>query len=465
MRPSYPTNNIDGGGGANTVSYVDSNAGVEVNLRTGVGTGGDAEGDTLTHIRNIIGSLHNDIFGSDANPNNINGNGGTNTISYVDSPAAVNVNLQTGVNTGGDAEGDTLNNINNVIGSNHPDTITSHHNGGTIRSMEGDDTIYTGSGPDIIDGGPGMNTVDYSNTIRGVTVDLDNNLFQRGANGDRLSNITKIIGSPFDDRLVASANGDSILDGAAGRDVLVSSGKPAHFIGGPDSDTYIISSKVIDTTTNTVTIEDYDTHDTNEKIDVSLFTEINQFNNIIINQEGSNVRVTLNPHHNVLLKNTNIADLAESDFILRTSDNQVTVNNEVNVDNGGGWSTLEIALACSEPLTGFLVFAWTKRAWIKKKLGFGKKEENQDKVNNKDLDTSQNQEMKVIEKVVTTTVFPAPTFMPLPTADMTMFIRTSAQQPDDFFNHSTTLIDFGHNEGDIVVDMDLYGNENITQNY
>jgi hypothetical protein len=47
---------LDGGTGVDTVIYGDSNVGVGVNLATGYGYGGTAEGDTLIGIENVLGS-------------------------------------------------------------------------------------------------------------------------------------------------------------------------------------------------------------------------------------------------------------------------------------------------------------------------------------------------------------------------------------------------------------------------
>ena len=66
---------IGGVGGVNTAGYTQSAVGVTVDLIAGTGTGGDAQGDTLTNIQNVIGSTHNDTFVSSTAANNINGGG------------------------------------------------------------------------------------------------------------------------------------------------------------------------------------------------------------------------------------------------------------------------------------------------------------------------------------------------------------------------------------------------------
>ncbi len=47
---------LDGGAGADTASYHTSSTGVVVSLATGIGSGGEAEGDTLSGIENLSGS-------------------------------------------------------------------------------------------------------------------------------------------------------------------------------------------------------------------------------------------------------------------------------------------------------------------------------------------------------------------------------------------------------------------------
>src|SRR2546430_3568991 len=53
---------LDGGAGTDTATYVASAAGVNVSLSTGVGHGGDAEGDTLVNVENLTGSNLNDVI-------------------------------------------------------------------------------------------------------------------------------------------------------------------------------------------------------------------------------------------------------------------------------------------------------------------------------------------------------------------------------------------------------------------
>ena len=64
---------VDGGAGIDTASYAVSNAGVSVSLMTGLGSGGDAEGDTLIRIENLTGSAFNDTLEGDSGTNVLDG--------------------------------------------------------------------------------------------------------------------------------------------------------------------------------------------------------------------------------------------------------------------------------------------------------------------------------------------------------------------------------------------------------
>ena len=55
-------------------------AGVNVSLATGVGSGGDAEGDTLANIENLTGSGQNDTLEGDGGNNLLAGGAGTDTV-------------------------------------------------------------------------------------------------------------------------------------------------------------------------------------------------------------------------------------------------------------------------------------------------------------------------------------------------------------------------------------------------
>jgi Ca2+-binding RTX toxin-like protein len=237
---------LSGGNGVDSVEYTGS-AAVSVNLLTGTGTGGDAQGDTLSGIENLFGTLFADTFTGDAGANilaggdgddmllggggadQLRGGNGVDTASYAGSATAVQVDLSAGTGTGGDAQGDTLTNIENLIGSVVNDTLIGNTGANDLRGDLGDDVIRGGVGADRIGGGAGVDTADYSTSSAGVTIDLAAGTGTGGdAQGDTLFGIENVTGSALVDKLLGDgfANalnggaGDDVLRGGAGGDVL-----------------------------------------------------------------------------------------------------------------------------------------------------------------------------------------------------------------------------------------------------
>jgi Ca2+-binding RTX toxin-like protein len=71
---------LNGGDGIDTANYGDSPVGVIVNLATGHGLGGTAEGDTLVNIENITGSLFDDFLYGNYKSNVLSGGSGNDSL-------------------------------------------------------------------------------------------------------------------------------------------------------------------------------------------------------------------------------------------------------------------------------------------------------------------------------------------------------------------------------------------------
>jgi Ca2+-binding RTX toxin-like protein len=213
---------LDGGAGFDTLDYSASAQGVTVRLWQGpANSQGDARGDVISNFEAVIGSAFADILVGTLGDNVLEGGagadilkgfGGVDTASYAGSASGVTVNLATGVYSGGDAQGDTLADIDGLIGSAFADVLTGD---------AGDNVMAGGAGADVMDGGAGFDTLDYSASAEGVTVRLWQGFTSsRGdAWGDLVSNFEAIIGSAFADVLVGSL-GDDVLEGGAAADLL-----------------------------------------------------------------------------------------------------------------------------------------------------------------------------------------------------------------------------------------------------
>jgi glucose/arabinose dehydrogenase len=162
----------------------------------------------------LFGGSGDDTLEGGQGADTLMGGKGSDFASYAGSPSGVTVNLATGAAHGGDAEGDILRSIENLIGSAFADTLTGDTN---------DNIIQPGAGDDTVDGGGGSDTVSYAETTQGVVVDLSALTDQATGTEigtDNLTSIENVIGGSGDDTLTGDA-GDNILTGGDGGDQFV----------------------------------------------------------------------------------------------------------------------------------------------------------------------------------------------------------------------------------------------------
>lgn len=221
---------IDGGAGFDTLSYADSGAGVNVDLVDGEGSGGDAGGDDIAGIEALIGSafadtlsgdgadntleggLGNDLLAGNGGTDLMNGGAGTDTASYALSTQGVLVDLANGVGFRGDAEGDTLISIENLIGGDGDDTLIGSSQANVIEGGTGGDAIFGGGGNDTLTG------------------DAGNDLVLGDGGKDRID------GGIGDDRLLGGGGSD-IVNGGDGNDTIGGGGGNDTLNGGDGNDT------------------------------------------------------------------------------------------------------------------------------------------------------------------------------------------------------------------------------------
>ena len=264
---------MDGGDGIDWVSYLTSDTGVTVNLTTGTGTGGDAQGDVIASVENLVGSnyadvltgdavaniLHgldgddeilgnggNDVLEGGAGADELNGGLGVDTVSYLNSDAGITLDLVEGTGEGGHAENDVITGIENVTGSDYGDTITGDNAANQLEGGNGDDSLQGGGGADRLDGGDGIDWVYYGSSDTGVTVNLEEGTGEGGhAEGDVIIDVESVQASQYRDVLIGneSANilqgldGNDELRGSGGRDILEGSAGSDRLDGGSGIDT------------------------------------------------------------------------------------------------------------------------------------------------------------------------------------------------------------------------------------
>jgi Ca2+-binding RTX toxin-like protein len=242
LRGNAGADYVDGGSGEDWAYYDTSSAAVTINLTNGAAVGGDAQGDILASIENVVGSSFADTLIGDAGANRLvgfagndllsglgggdvlDGGSGRNTAVYDASPGAVIIDLINGIGSGGDAQGDTLINIQDIIGSAFGDTLVGNASPNELRGGGGDDWLFGGAGGDLLDGGAGTNTAWYDTSPAAVTINLQTGFGTGGdAHNDVLIGIQVVVGSAFADALYGDGNANQ-LKGGDGNDVLVGGG-------------------------------------------------------------------------------------------------------------------------------------------------------------------------------------------------------------------------------------------------
>jgi len=210
---------IFGGAGADTVSYLDAPRAVLINL-FGQAAADGIDTDVLSSIENAVGSAFNDTIIGDAGANVLDGGReGSDQIfggGNLDTVSYAASPRAVLINLAGQVTADGIN----------TDTLSSIEN--AIGSAF-DDTIIGDAGPNILDGGRegsdqisgggGLDTVSYAASPRAVLINLHAQITADGINTDTLSSIENAIGSGFDD-VILSSDGVNRIDGGGGLDTV-----------------------------------------------------------------------------------------------------------------------------------------------------------------------------------------------------------------------------------------------------
>lgn len=151
---------LDGGTGIDTADYGGTTSGVTVNLFSGVATGEGS--DTLIGIENLIGGSGDDFVTASLAANKLEGGSGIDTLSFESSGFGVTVNLATGTGTGGHAQGDLISGFENLRGSALVDRLTGDSGANHLQGFAGNDFLTGGGGGDRLDGGAGADTFIFS---------------------------------------------------------------------------------------------------------------------------------------------------------------------------------------------------------------------------------------------------------------------------------------------------------------
>ncbi len=98
----------------------------------------------------------------------LQGGAGTDTASYFTGSVGVVVNLVNGSGSGGDAQGDTLSGIENLSGSQGHDSLIGTSGANTLQGWTGNDVLTGAGGKDTLTGGAGGDRFVYGSVEQSV---------------------------------------------------------------------------------------------------------------------------------------------------------------------------------------------------------------------------------------------------------------------------------------------------------
>jgi Ca2+-binding RTX toxin-like protein len=245
---------VDGGAGRDTMTYIGSKAPVQVNL---------SSQDLPANLTGPLGSA----------------------------TSGTSISLRANQGRGGEAEGDTVTNVENAHGSIFDDLLVASDLGGQIAGDRGNDIIFAGPGADTLDGdsdlpGPkGVDWLSYRLSNEGVAVNLKTSSASGGyAQGDvikpalndegnaieHLSSFEHLEGSNTDARdelfgdrdhnIIKGLNGDDQLSGDDGDDTLVGGAGADNLDGGDGLDWADYRESPSGVTVNLATSEGFGGH-------------------------------------------------------------------------------------------------------------------------------------------------------------------------------------------------------------
>ena len=229
-----------GGLGVDSAYYISASSGVVLSLITGgdIATGGDAAGDSFSSIEWVFGSNFQDDITGDNGANRLYGRNGADTLSGEDGNDIL---------FGGNGN-DTLN------GGDGVDFLFGQNGTDLLFGDSGNDYLFGSDGGDLMDGGTGYDSVKYTYSTSGVTINLQTGGTGGDAAGDTYISIERVFGSDHDD-LITGSNGNDALFGGQGADYLMGGQGNDSLFGdaGVDSFGYDTTSGGIDSIRDFVT--------------------------------------------------------------------------------------------------------------------------------------------------------------------------------------------------------------------
>jgi len=153
------------------------------------------------------GGGHDDITGG-VGADYIFGDAGVDTASYLGSAGGVWVDLASGQGFFNEAQGDVLNGIENLTGSQHGDMLMGDDGANFLRGFNGNDVLKGGGGADYLRGDYGDDTLQGGAGADYLVGNFGNDTLDGGA----------------DDDVLDAGDGNDTMSGGTGNDIYYADG-------------------------------------------------------------------------------------------------------------------------------------------------------------------------------------------------------------------------------------------------
>jgi len=199
--PGDGNDEVDGNGGTDTLSYETSSAAVTIDPEAGTASGqGD---DTFTDgVTKFVGSDFDDTLIYGGVVNGFNGGAGIDTVDASAETVGVSIDLSAG-----------FAGTENVLGGSGPDTVWGNNLNNTIKGAGGNDWMTGANGQDRLNGGGGQDDL-YGGSGNDTLVPGGGDDYVQGDSGADTISFKKANGVVVDISLgFASGQGDDSLAG------------------------------------------------------------------------------------------------------------------------------------------------------------------------------------------------------------------------------------------------------------
>ena len=211
-------------------------------------------GDGMANV--LMGMRGDDTIEGGAGADTLDGGAGIDTATYQGSAEGVIARLDGTAGVGGDAAGDVISNVENLVGSAFADQLIGDGSDNLLFGGAGIDALDGGAGADVLNGGAGLDWAVYvdaagpmvfdlvtqsnssaafaEDTLISIELIIGSSAFSNTFVGDEIANVFAG-GSAIDS--IAGNGGADLLQGLGGNDIIMGGSGSDGLMGGKGSDT------------------------------------------------------------------------------------------------------------------------------------------------------------------------------------------------------------------------------------